>query len=135
MLRSLVGSEMCIRDSIYTMRLPEVALPSGVCVEELEDSPTRKYRYRLIVNADRDVDTVLSTLKESNQMFATRIEETNPWYRKIVDPEGKSFFFRALWAGFALSSAFGTLVAGIIIYTNETLRAQLIDAYHLFVNG
>ena len=55
------------RTHIYTMRLPEAGVPSQVLVEELEDSPTRRYRYRLIVNAKRDVENLLAVHHRSRQ--------------------------------------------------------------------
>ena len=50
------------RTHIYTMRLPESGVPSQVLVEELEQSPSRRYRYRLIVNAKRDVEALLDEI-------------------------------------------------------------------------
>ena len=77
---------------VYTMRLPESGLSGQVTVEELEESPSRRYRYRLIVNAKRDLESLLTALRSGNQMFVTRIVETDPWYRPIIAPRGKSFF-------------------------------------------
>ena len=82
---------------VYTMRLPESGLSNQITIEELEASPSRRYRYRLIVNAKRDLESLLQALRSGNQMFATRIVETDPWYRPIIAPKGKSFFFRTFW--------------------------------------
>ena len=123
------------RTHIYTMRLPEGGVPAGVFVEELEESPTRRYRYKIVANADRDVERVLDSLREGNQMFATRIVETDAWYKKIIAPEGKSFAFRVFWWGVALMGAIGTMISGGIVLANETLRGQLMDALNLFLHG
>ncbi len=85
------------RTHIYAMRLPQGTLPHDVLIEELEDSPTRRYRFRFVANAADDVEAVLAALKEGNQMFATRIVEENSWYKPIIAPQGKSFFFRLFW--------------------------------------
>jgi hypothetical protein len=123
------------RTHIYTMRLPETGLPSSILVEELEASPTRKFRYRLVANADRDVRTVISTLKAGNQMFATRIEEANPWYKKIIAPEGKSFLFRVIWIGVTMVTVISVISACSIALSNPEFRGQLMEAIDLFING
>lgn len=123
------------RTHIYTMRLPESGVPSQVLVEELEQSATRKYRYRLIANAKHDVEALLSALREGNQMFATRIVETNSWYKPIIAPKGKSFFFRLFWWLVAVLAVLAVLVLGYIVLTNEELKLQLIDSFNLFKNG
>ena len=117
------------------MRMPEAGVPPGVLVEELEESPTRRYRYRLIANAERDASSIIDTLKEANQMFATRIEETNPWYKGIVAPEGKSFLFRMLWLSLAGCMAFSLVVMTIVVLSNEELRGQLVEAFQLIIEG
>ena len=130
-----IKEKLIYRTHIYTMRLPEVGLPSGVLVEELEESPTRRYRYRLVANADRDVRAVITTLKEGNQMFATRIEETNPWYKSIVAPEGKSFFFRLVWIGFGVFLTMSVITLGAIALSDEELRGHLLEAFELLKEG
>lgn len=123
------------RTHIYTMRLPEAGVPAEVLVEELEDSPTRRYRYRLIVRAKRDVESLLHVLREGNQMFATRVVETNPWYKPIIAPEGKSFIFRVFWWGVAVVAVFTVLTVGALVLSNEELKAELIESFNLFTSG
>lgn len=123
------------RTHIYTMRLPEAGVPSQVLVEELEDSPTRRYRYRLIVNAKRDVEALLHTLREGNQMFATRVVETDPWYKPIIAPKGKSFCFRVFWWGMAVVAVLAALTLGGMVMSNEELKTQMLEALDLFKNG
>ena len=123
------------RTHIYTMRLPEAGVPAGVFVEELEDSPTRRYRFRIIANADHDVEQVLDSLREGNQMFATRIVETNPWYKKIIAPEGKSFCFRVFWWGMTALAVVGVITICGLVLANDVLRGNLLEALDLFLNG
>jgi hypothetical protein len=68
-------------------------------------------------------------------MFATRIVETNPWYKSIIAPKGKSFFFRLFWWLVALGASLVALVLGYIVLTNEELKSQLIESFNLFKNG
>ena len=113
---------------VYTMRLPESGLSGQVTVEELEESPSRRYRYRLIVNAKRDLESLLTALRSGNQMFVTRIVETDPWYRPIIAPRGKSFFFRTFWwtviAGFAVTA----LGLGYRIHSDEGLKTEIMQS-------
>lgn len=119
------------RTHIYTMRLPESGVPSQVLIEELEESPTRRYRYRLIVNARRDLEILLAVLRKGNQMFATRIVEGNPWYRPIIAPEGKSFFFRLFWWAVVIVVAFTVLILGYAVITNEGLKTDIMESLDL----
>ena len=123
------------RTHIYTMRLPETGLPSDVMVEELEDSPTRRYRFCLVANATHDVEAVLNSLKVGNQMFATRIVETNPWYRKIIAPDGKSFFYRVVWTGIGVIAVAAVVVMAQRVMMNELLQEQLMEGFKLFRDG
>ena len=123
------------RTHIYTMRLPETGLPSDVMVEELEDSPTRRYRFCLVANATHDVEAVLNSLKVGNQMFATRIVETNPWYRKIIAPDGKSFFYRVVWTGIGVIAVAAVVVMAQRVMANELLQEQLMEGFKLFRDG
>ena len=123
------------RTHIYTMRLPETGIPSSVMVEELEDSPTRKFRFRMVANADHDVTAVLNALREGNQMFATRIVETYPWYRSIIAPEGKSFFFRVVWIMMALMGVAVVVFLALRVLADETLMEQILEAFQLFTES
>ncbi len=123
------------RTHVYTMRLPESGVPSQVMVEELEDAPTRRYKYRLIVSAKRDLETLLAALRNGNQMFTTRVVETNPWYKPIIAPKGKSFFFRMFWWAVVLGLVIAAFVVGYNILSNEELKSELMEAFNLFLNG
>ena len=130
-----IREKFIYRTHIYTMRLPEVEVPSQVLIEELEESPSRRYRYRLIVNAKRDLESLVSSLRAGNQMFATRIVETNPWYKPIIAPKGKSFFFRIFWWLIIMTIALTALLLGYVILTNEGLKAEGTDAIQLLKDG
>ena len=123
------------RTHIYTMRLPDAGVPAEVLVEELEESASRRYRYKLIVNAKRDEECLLEALREGNQMFATRVVETNPWYKPIIAPKGKSFFFRVFWWAVAAVAVLTFLIVSYLVLSNEELKSELIDSFNLFRNG
>ena len=113
---------------VYTRRLPESGLPSQVTIEELEESPSRRYRYRLIVRAKRDLESLLTALRSGNQMFATRIVETDPWYRPIIAPKGKSFFFRTFWWMVITGMVAVGMGLGYRIHSDEELRGEIMKS-------
>ena len=88
-----------------------------------------------MANADSDVRAVIATLKAGNQMFATRIEEANPWYKKIIAPEGKSFFFRVIWIGVTSVTVISVISYCAVALSDPELRGQLMESIDLFVNG
>ena len=123
------------RTHIYTMRLPESGVPAQVLIEELEEAPTRRYRYRLIVNARQDLEILLAALRKGNQVFATRVVETNPWYKSIIAPKGKSFFFRCFWWAVVVVAISTLLSLGYIVLTNPELKAELIESLRALTDG
>lgn len=123
------------RTHIYAMRLPESGVPSGVLIEELEEKPSRRYKYRLVVQGKQDVESVLGALRAGNQMFATRVVETNPWYKSIIAPKGKSAVFRVFWWGVGAAMVIAVLSIGGMVMANEELRGQLMESLNLFLHG
>ena len=120
---------------IYTMRLPESALPAQVLIEELEETPARRYRYRLVVNAKQDLETLLAALRKGNQMFTTRVVETNPWYKPIIAPKGKSFFFRIFWWVVVVVLVSTAFLLGYMVLSNEELKTELIESLKVMMDG
>ena len=77
----------------------------------------------------------MGILREGNLMFATRVVETNPWYKPIIAPSGKSFFFRFFWWAMAVLAVLTVMFLGYRVLTNDELRAELMDAVKLFSEG
>jgi len=113
---------------VYTMRLPESGLSERVAIEELEESAGRRYRYRLIVNAKRDLESLLTALRSGNQMFVTRIVERDPWYRPIIAPRGKSFFFRTFWWSAVAGLVVIALGVGYQVNSDAELKAEIMQS-------
>ena len=113
---------------VYTMRLPESGLSNRVAIEELEESAGRRYRYRLIVNAKRDLESLLTALRSGNQMFVTRIVERDPWYRPIIAPRGKSFFFRTFWWSAVAGLVVIALGVGYQVNSDAELKVEIMQS-------
>ena len=113
---------------VYTMRLPESGLSRQVTIEELEETPGRRYRYRLVVNAKRDLESLLTALRSGNQMFVTRVVETDPWYRPIIAPRGKSFFFRTFWWAAVAGLVVIALGVGYQVNSDAELKAEIMQS-------
>lgn len=64
-------------------------------------------------------------------MFATRVVEGNPWYKSIIAPKGKSFFFQLFWWAVVVVVAFTVIILGYTIITNEELKTEIIESLDL----
>src|SRR5687767_3514988 len=91
---------------VYTLRLPE-SIPAGTIAEELPDSPGRKFRHRFILRNDKAVGALIANLRNSNQMFTTRVVDREAWYVPLIAPNGKSVTWWLIWAVVAAMGVFG----------------------------
>ena len=80
---------------IFTLRLPDEALPRGVDVQEIEQNKGGDYRHRLIIKDNKLAEEMITILKQNHIMHATHVLEGKHWYNSRISPEGKSFTF--LW--------------------------------------
>ena len=90
---------------------------------------------KLIVEEGYSISQAARNLGEGNQMFATRIVEENPWYRAIIAPEGKSFFFRIVWSVIALIGVAVVIYLAMMVWADETLKKNLLESLNLFTEG
>lgn len=112
---------------IYTMRLPE-QVPNGVRVQELPESATKRYRYRLVTSKPRITDKLVKNLKESGLLFTTQVVELNTWFRPIIAPKGKSFVFNVFWLFSFIFVILGSVRLVNKMRANEEFMAQMKEA-------
>ncbi len=74
---------------ILTLRPCEV-LPRGVRLENLPEKAGRRYKHRYTTGSNKKAEAILSSLKEHNQMFTTRVVDKDKWWVQFIAPEGKS---------------------------------------------
>lgn len=79
---------------IFTLRLPQEGLPSGVVLEELDSQKSGDYKHKLIIQDNDLADDVLILLKNNKLMFATYVVEGKHWYNKRIAPDGQSFTYQ-----------------------------------------
>jgi hypothetical protein len=116
---------------IYTMRLPD-KLPSGVRAEELPESPTRRYSYRLVANTNEQVDRLVAQLNDLGLMFATQVTERKTPLKMFIAPKGGSAVLRYFWLIAFFFASVGAIRVAKRIANDEELRAKFSDAVQVF---
>ena len=74
---------------ILTLR-PAEEVPRGIRVLDLPEKPGRRYRHLYTTGNGEKAERLLSSLKENNQMFTTKIVDKEAWWVQFIAPEGKS---------------------------------------------
>jgi len=101
-----------LQTHVYTMRLPE-KMPKGVKARELPDSPSNKYRYRLISNSGKITNKLVKRLGEDGMMFTTHVIEKKTPLKGIISPKGGSFLLTIFW----MISFVGLTIGCLKLYT------------------
>ena len=81
---------------IYTLRLPE-KLPRGVRVRELPESPSNRYRYRILANTNATTDKLVTKLNEAGMMFSTQVVEKKTIFKPLIAPKKGSVLLNVFW--------------------------------------
>lgn len=114
---------------IFTLRLPEEGLPTGVVVKELEENKGGDYRHRLIIQDNEIAEQVIGFLKQQQIMHATHIVEGKHWYNQRIAPTGRSFTFqwllRSLTGVFVYFAGWGVYLLSQNEELMNTLKATI----------
>ena len=112
---------------VFTLRNPP-RLPSGVIAQEMPDAPGRTYRHRFVARNPKSARQLIQTLKQNNQMFATRIVDRSAWYVPFIAPKDKSIVYWLLWLFITAAIAYAAVSAARAVWSNPELRADILDA-------
>ena len=112
---------------VFTLRVPP-RLPSGVIAQEMPDVPGRTYRHRFVARNPKSAARLINTLKQNNQMFATRIVDRSAWYVPLIAPKDKSLVYWLLWVFISTALAYTAVAAARAVWSNPELRANILDA-------
>jgi hypothetical protein len=112
---------------VYTLREPEW-VPAGVIVEEMPDAPGRRFKHRMIIRQDVQVQKVIEKLKEANQMFTTRVVDREEWYVPFLAPKDKSVTWWLFWFGVAMVGVFFVAKLGLSFWNDPVFRKNAADA-------
>jgi hypothetical protein len=74
---------------ILTLRQAE-EIPKGMREIEIPEKPGRRFRYLYKTRNAKAAEKFLSDLKEHNQMFSTKVVDSDAWWVQFVAPEGRS---------------------------------------------
>ena len=115
---------------VYTLRPPET-IPAGIIAEQLPESPGRRYKHRFIARSDQAVKALIEQLKNSNQMFTTRVVDREAWYVPLVAPNGKSISWWFIWLGISAIIAFVVIHIGKMAWESEEVRKNVAEALEI----
>ena len=120
---------------IFTLRLPEEKLPSGVSSEDLEQNKGGDYRHRIKIKDNEIAQKVINMLKEAHIMHSVHVVEGNNWYNKRIAPEGKSFTYMWVFRFFALILACAGAYGVYLLSQNEELVSTINDTIDELKSG
>ena len=120
---------------IFTLRLPERELPSGVRVEDIDQKKGGDYRHRIIIKDNKIAENVMKLLKEDHVMHATHVVEGENWYNQRIAPEGKSFTYRWILRFFSLIIACVGAYGAFKLWQNEELRSTIMETIEELKSG
>ena len=120
---------------IFTLRLPEGELPSGVRVEEVEQNKSGDYRHRIMIKDNEIAENVMKLLKEDHIMHATHVVEGENWYNQRIAPEGKSFTYMWILRFFSLIMMCAGAYGAFKLSQNEELRSTIMDTIEELKSG
>jgi hypothetical protein len=115
---------------IYTLRMPE-SVPAGVIVEELPESPGRRFRHRFILRSESAVTALIEQLRDGNQMFTTRVVDREAWYVPLIAPQGKSITWWFIWLGITMIGVFGLIQLARMAWAHPELRKNVDEAIQI----
>jgi len=116
---------------IFTLRIPDEALPDGVTVHPMEENKGGDYNHRLIIKDNELAEYVVDLLKRNQVMHATHVMESKNWYNKHIAPKHNgSFTYKWILRFFSLVLV---CIAGWGIY-QLTLNEELVKTIKSSIN-
>ena len=119
---------------IYTLRLPE-KLPRGVKVRELPDSPSNKFRYRIIASSNATTDKLVTKLVEAGLMFKTQVVERKTLLKPIICPKGGSVLLSVFWLFSLVGLTFGSMKMFKVITSDPVFMENFKEALAIFTES
>jgi len=120
---------------IFTLRLPEEGLPRRVRIEDVDQTKSGDYRYRLVVKNNKLAEKVLTILKGNQLMYATHVVEGKHWYNRRIAPDGESFTYRWILRFMAFVMLCVVAWAGILLLRHPELIATFKDTIEEIKGG
>lgn len=120
---------------IFTLRLPERKLPSGVKVKDLEQNKGGDYRHRLMIKDNELAQNVIQELKADHIMHAVHVVEGENWYNNRIAPEGRSFTYMWLFRFVGLILACAGAYGVFQLAQNEDLVKTIKDTIEELKSG
>jgi hypothetical protein len=115
---------------ILTLRLPE-SIPEGIRAVDLPEAAGKRYKHLFIADSSKAADALIHQLKESGQMYTTRIVDRNAWFVPFIAPKEKS----VTWWCFSLI-IISTCVVFALLYLkgladDPVFRKNFLEAFEI----
>jgi hypothetical protein len=120
---------------ILTLRLPEVELPDGAEVQDVEQNKGGDYRHRIIIKDNDVANKMVKQLKDDHIMHAVHVVDGDHWYNKRIAPEGKSFTYRWIFRFITMIMVCAGAYGFLKLSENEELRATIMGAIEELKSG
>ena len=120
---------------IFTLRLPERELPSGVRVEDIEQNKGGDYRHRIVIKDNGIAQNMMQLLKEDHIMHAVHVVEGKNWYNQRIAPEGKSFTYMWILRFISIILISAGAYGVFKLAQNEELRNTIMDTIEELKSG
>lgn len=117
---------------VYCNTLP-ADLPPELTVEEAPEESGGRFLYKLSTTSDDVLRGVVEEMKKQNVTYTSRIEDKKVWYARFLNNPHKSFTFRCVWVGLAVSAlilAFSGLPQKLLAYLldEDEVVEEIVDA-------
>lgn len=123
-----------LQTHVYTLRLPE-KLPRGVTVRELPESPSNKYRYRMVADTSIATEKLVTKLGEAGMMFKTQVVEKNTPLKPIIAPKGGSVLLSVFWMFSLAGLTYGLLKMFKTLTSNPVFMENIRGAVQIFTES
>ena len=120
-----------LQTHIYTLRLPE-KLPRGIKARQLPDSPSNRYRYRLVANSTSATNKLVQKLDEGGLMYVTQVVEKKTLLKPIIAPKGGSLVLSVFWIISLAGLTFGSLRLFKTLTNDEVFMENFRGAVAIF---
>jgi hypothetical protein len=115
---------------IYTLS-PAASLPKGIREVPMQDTPGRRYQHHYIARSESAAHHLITTLRESGQMFSTQVVDRHRWYTPFIAPRGKSVTWRMVWILLTCVSVFYGTMFLRSLFTDPLFMENVKDAINI----
>ncbi|MBK1790112.1 hypothetical protein [Persicirhabdus sediminis] len=120
---------------VYVLRMPDFKLPRGSKVQELGAEKVGNYSLRIIVASNSAVEDLTNKLRDSRQMYAVKVVESNPWFGRFIAPKSQSFTYRIVFSIMTVGALYSSWVCFKWFMATPELSDIIKKTFYQFTSG